>query len=105
MKSRFLPWYGLLGGAAAWSLQLVIGYGIEEAVCPRSGSEPWILAVTLVAGAVAAGSIGAAYRGLRAVEGSIHFLAVTGLLAGCFFLVLIALGGLHLISLDTCRQG
>ena len=23
-------WYGFLGGAAAWALQLVLGYGIEE---------------------------------------------------------------------------
>lgn len=102
---RFLTWYGFLGGAAAWSLQLVLGYGIEEAVCPRGGSEPWLVVVTLVAGALAAGSIGAAYRGLRAPDGSIRFLAVSGLLAGSFFLLLIALGGLQLLSLDSCRQG
>jgi hypothetical protein len=103
--ARLLPWYGFLGAAAAWSLQLVAAYGIEDAACPRGGSEPWLVAVTLAAGALALGSIGAAYRGLRAPDGSIHFLGAAGLAAGLFFLVLIGLGGLQLVSLDPCRQG
>jgi hypothetical protein len=102
---RFLLWYGFLGGAAAWSAQLVAGYGLEEAMCPGGGSEPWIVAVTLAAGAMTAGSLAAAYRFRRTPEGSVHFLAFAGMLAGVFFLVLIALGGLQLLSLDACARG
>jgi hypothetical protein len=102
---RFLVWYGFLGGAAAWSAQLVIGYGLEEAMCPGGGPEPWIVVATLAAAAVAAGSLGTAYRFRRTPEGSVQFLAFAGMLAGAFFLALIALGGLQLLSLDPCRQG
>ncbi|MBA2476373.1 MAG: hypothetical protein H0V40_10520, partial [Actinobacteria bacterium] len=30
---RLLLWFGALGGAAAWALQLAAGYGLEEAGC------------------------------------------------------------------------
>jgi hypothetical protein len=111
MAGRFLLWYGFLGGAAAWSLQLVLGYGIEDSACSGgdSGTKPWIVVATLVLGAVAAGSLGAAFlswRGARRdARGVVRFLAVTGMLAGAFFVVLIALGGLQLVALDSCHQG
>lgn len=111
MIARFLIWYGFLGGAAAWSLQLVIGYELEEAMCSQgnSGSRAWLVAATLVLGAAAAGSLGAAFvswRGLRRdPRGVVRFLAVTGMFAGLFFVVLIALGGLQLLVLDSCHQG
>ncbi|HYZ19022.1 MAG TPA: hypothetical protein VE615_05720 [Gaiellaceae bacterium] len=103
--SRFLVWYGFFGAAGAWSAQLVAGYGLEEALCPGGESAPWIVAVTLAAGLVAAGSIGAAYRGRRTPAGTVQFLSVVGMLAGLFFLLLIALGGLQLLSLESCDQG
>ena len=108
--ARFLVWYGFLGAAAAWSMQLVAGYELEEAMCTQDGSAtPWLVATTLVLAAVAAGSLGAAYLTMRRVRsdptGVVSFLAVTGMFAGAFFLVLIALGGLQLLSLDSCHQG
>jgi hypothetical protein len=111
MARRFLVWYGFLGAALAWSLQLALGYGIEDSACSQgeSGTKAWIVAVTLVLGAVAAGSLGAAFLSWRGAgrdpRGVVGFLAVTGLAAGIFFLVLIALGGLQLLALDSCRQG
>jgi hypothetical protein len=112
MARRFLLWYGFLGAALAWSLQLVIGYSIEDSACSQgaSDSKPWIVIVTLVLGALAAGSLGTAFLTLRGaqsrdVRGGVRFLAVTGLFAGVFFLVLIALGGLQLVALDSCHQG
>jgi hypothetical protein len=112
MARRFLIWYGFLGAALAWSLQLVIGYGIEESACAQGGSdtEPWIVLVTLALGAVAAGSLGAAFLSLRGARnrdarGVARFLAAAGLFAGIFFLVLIALGALQLVALDSCDQG
>ena len=113
MTRRILIWFGFLGGAAAWSMQLVLGYGIEDSACSQgsSGTKGWIVAVTLLLGALALGSTGAAFATWRGVErrgdarGAVGFLALTGMLAGLFFLVLIALGGLQLVSLDSCHQG
>jgi hypothetical protein len=113
MTRRLLMWYGLLGGAAAWSLQLVLGYGIEDSACSQGSSDTkgWIAALTVLLGAAALGSAGAALVTWRGVErrgdarGAVGFLALTGMLAGVFFLVLIALGGLQLLSLDSCAQG
>ena len=68
--ARFLVWYGFLGGAAAWSTQLVAGYGLEESLCPGDAAQTWIIVVTIAAAAVAAGSIAAAVRGLGSPLGS-----------------------------------
>jgi len=109
--ARLLIWYGVFGAALAWSVQLVIGYELDEAMCAQgnSGSKPWLVAATLVLGAAAAGSLGAAFmswRGLRRdPRGVVRFLALAGMFAGLFFIVLVALGGLQLISLDSCHQG
>jgi hypothetical protein len=105
--ARVLLWYGFLGGAGAWALQLVLGYGLEDAMCPQGESPTvWLVVATLVLGAVAAGSLGAAFvTWRRDSAGVVGFLAATGMLAAAFFVVLIALGGLQLLSLDSCRQG
>jgi hypothetical protein len=107
MASRLLFWFGVFGAAGAWTLQLVLGYGLEEARCSQgmSDTELPILVLTIAAAAVAAGSLGAAYRAQSTATGSLRFLAVAGLFAGLFFLILIALGGLQLVSLDSCEQG
>ena len=105
--TRVLVWYGFLGGAAAWALQLVLAYGFEDAMCGQGGSPTvWLVAATLMLGAVAAGSLGAAFvTWRRDSSGVLGFLAATGMFAAAFFVVLIALGGLQLLSLDSCRQG
>jgi hypothetical protein len=112
--ARFLVWYGVAGAAGAWALQLLIGDGVEESACSQgaSSTEPWLLVLTLGLGLVAAGSLGAAFvtwrgvvAGRRDPRGVVRFLAVTGMAAGVFFLVLIALGGLQLVTLDSCDQG
>jgi hypothetical protein len=106
-------WYGFLGGAAAWSVQLVLGYGIEDSACSQGSSDTkaWIVAATVLLGVAALGSSGAAFLTWRwadrrgDVRGAVSFLALTGIFAGAFFLVLIALGGLQLLTLDSCHQG
>lgn len=103
--ARFLVWYGFLGGAAAWSTQLVVGYGLEESLCSAGPAQTWTIVITVAAAAVAAGSIAASSRGLGSREGSTQLLAFAGMIAGAFFLVLIALGGLQLLSLESCSQG
>ena len=112
--ARFLVWYGVAGAVAAWVVQLTLGDGIEESACSQgaSGTEPWLVGFTLALAVVAAGSLGAAFATWRGVaagrrdpRGVVAFLALTGMLAGAFFLVLIALGGLQLLVLDSCAQG
>jgi hypothetical protein len=113
MARPILMWYGFLGGAAAWALQLVLGYGIEESACSQgiSDTKPWITLATVLLGLVALGSSGAAFLTWRWADrrgdarGAVSFMALTGMLAGVFFVVLIALGGLQLLTLDSCRQG
>jgi hypothetical protein len=113
MARPILMWYGFLGGAAAWALQLVLGDGIEESACSQGASDTkaWIVALTLLLGGVALGSSAAAFLTWRWADrrgderGAVSFLALTGIFAGFFFLVLIALGGLQLLTLDSCNQG
>jgi hypothetical protein len=113
MTRPLLMWYGFLGGAAAWSLQLVLGYGIEDSACSQGSSDTksWIVLVTVLLGAAALASSAAAFSTWRWADrrgderGAVTFLAVTGMFAGLFFLVLIALGGLQLVTLDSCHQG
>src|SRR4029453_10970584 len=56
MARPLLMWYGFLGGAAAWALQLVLGYGIKDSACSQGSSDTksWIV---LVAGLLAAGAL------------------------------------------------
>jgi hypothetical protein len=113
MARPLLMWYGFLGGAGAWALQLLLGYGIEEGACYQGSSDTksWIVLVTVLLGGVALGSSAAAFLTWRwadqrgDVRGAVSFLALTGMFAGAFFVVLIALGGLQLLSLDSCNQG
>jgi hypothetical protein len=113
MARPILMWYGFLGGAGAWALQLVLGDGLEESACSQGSpdTQAWIVALTLLLGAVALGSSGAAFLTWRWADrrgderGAVSFLALTGMFAGVFFLILIALGGLQLLALDSCRQG
>ena len=113
-RDRLLIWFGAFGGAAAWTLQLVLGYGLEESLCELGHTETKgpIVVVSLVAAAVSAGAALAAFtiwrsagRKRRDPRGRVRFLALVGMFTGVFFLVLIALGGLQLLSLDSCAQG
>jgi hypothetical protein len=113
MARHLILWYGFLGGAGAWAVQLVLGAGLEDATCSQgsTAAKSWIIVATVLLGAAALGSSAAALASLRWAErrgderGAITFLGLTGMLAGVFFVVLIALGGLQLISLDSCHQG
>jgi uncharacterized membrane protein YidH (DUF202 family) len=113
-RDRVLIGFGALGAATAWALQLVFGYGIEDSMCSvgSTDTQPPIALVTVAAALVALASGLSAYASWRRVEGEwrdprgrVRFLAVTGMIAAGFFLVLIALGGLQLLSLDSCSQG
>lgn len=101
-------WFAFLGPAAAWALQLVVGYGLEEAACAPGSErsdivEPVILVVTVIAAVVA---ITAGVAGFvlwrRAGRGSIAFMAAAGAVSSPIFLVFVLLAGFQLLGLDAC---
>jgi hypothetical protein len=117
-----LLWFGVLAAPLAWVVQLVAGYGLEEAACASDlssspvldvDSEPAIAVVSAVALAVAAAGGLAALAGLLSVRsdpgadprGRLAFMGVFGLLASGVFLAVIALGAVALLSLDVCAPG
>jgi hypothetical protein len=66
-----LLWFATLGGAAAWTLHLFFGWGIEEIACSPASASPdvlglsqtvWIGAVTAVLAAVTVAAGLLAYR-------------------------------------------
>jgi hypothetical protein len=116
-RQRFLIWFGLLGAPVAWTAQLVLGYGFEELAC-SSGSateaiEPFIVALTLAAGALAGASAVAGFAIWRAARtgatedprGRVSFMGFSGLILSLLFLPLIVLSGIQVAALDACVPG
>lgn len=119
--SRLTPlllWTGLLAAPLAWTGQLVVGYGVEEADCSAGGSRwgldttTWELALTIAAGTIAAAGVAAALLTLSRVRGQepdphgrIGFLAGGGVLVSAVFLALIVLGGTAAVYLEPCVPG
>jgi hypothetical protein len=115
-RREFLLWFGLAAPPLAWALQLVVGYGVDDASCAR-GSMRWGIddhvsqaAVLAVAGAIAVAGLLAAVWSFRAVRagrgdarGRAEFLAVTSLSAALLFVLLIAMTGLGVLFLEECR--
>ena len=116
-----LQWIGLLGGAAVWAAQHLIGLGVTQAEC-SSGGERWGIendvwqgallgaSVALVAGAaVAAALVVRATRNTsyeaEAPPGRIRFLAIAALVANLVFVMIIVLDGAASIVTAACRQG
>jgi hypothetical protein len=111
-----LQWIGLLAAPAAWTVQLVLGFGAGLAACEGGGRDidlgAWELGLTVAAAAVAVGGQVAAVLAWRATRGGggtaagrIHFLADAALLANTIFLVAILLGGLTAAAHgNPCRQ-
>jgi hypothetical protein len=92
-------WFGLLGGAIAWSVQLVLGDAFAEVGCEAGGFGGISMLVSL-----------AHLRRLRRAETSepsatrARFMATSGAVASGIFLTLIVMGGVlpHLF-LATCE--
>ena len=114
-------WFGVLGAPAAWALQLVANYSLEEwfACAPSTSSEGQILgrtvpataliitiALTIVALAAAAVSI-AIYRRLPATDGETtvrtKWMALAGVMNGALYLILIVASLGPPLLLDVCE--
>ena len=119
-RLELLQWFGLFGGALAWTVQHVVGYGISDSGCNVAGRQ-WGLplttlqtALSLATGAVVVAAWVAAlvaFRGTRVVDrdapgpsGRIHFFAQAALLGNVLFLVIVVLDGVSSVYHLPCHQ-
>ena len=118
-RLELLQWFGLFGGALAWTVQHVVGYGISDSGCAVAGRQ-WGLSVStmqtvvsLTTGAVVVAAWVAAlvaFRETRIDEkdapgpaGRIHFFAQAALLGNVLFLVIVVLDGVSSVYHLPCR--
>ena len=117
--SRWLPlWFGLLGGQAAWTLQLLVSYYLVSVACLLGPTRfedmgfpdlrVLLNVVTAVAALIALAAGAIAYREWRQSgtderrdltdpNGQRHFLALVGiLLSGLYVVVILLVGTSHL---------
>jgi hypothetical protein len=117
---EFLQWFGLLGAPLAWSVQLVVGFGVTDARC-SPGSAPWGLALDtweislMVAAAAvillaefAAVSLYFATRGVH-YDGPPpvarrHFFVTASSLGNILFLAIVLMSGLAAVYHTPCGQ-
>lgn len=117
-----LLWFGVLGGAVAWTLHTLIGWYLDETVC-RSGHDAllgvplrvFVGVVTLVMLTVAVLATAVAYRMWRQLDGSspadpgeaqreerASFMALVGLGIDLLSVTIILLGGIGVLVFSDC---
>lgn len=124
----WLLWFGVLGGAVAWSLHTVTDWGIDETVC-RSGNDSigpvplrpllFVLAVVFLGFSVAAMAV--AFVQWRRLEGATArdgmadgqvqalrrrraaFMAVIGFVANILFALMLAASAIAILILPACQ--
>jgi hypothetical protein len=119
-RLELLQWVGLLAAPLAWTVQLVVGFGVTQAACGPAGREwgvstrPWEIALAIACGAVALAGQACAlrlFRTLAGVEyddagpaGRLRFFSVAALFGNTLFVVAIALTAAGALAHVTCRQ-
>jgi hypothetical protein len=119
-RGSALLWFGVLAGPAAWSVEIIVGYGVEEIACGTGtvgeeiegiGVEPIIVLLTLFLGAVTAAAGLLAFGCLRrlkasrstAAEGRAEWMAIAGIATSAIFLVLILVNLFSVVFLGVCE--
>jgi hypothetical protein len=118
-RAEFLQWYGLLGAALTWAVQLVLGFGVTVARCGAANAvlgvevKAWELALMSAGIVLALSAEGAALTILwqtRHVdhndpppEGRRHFFVVAAALGNLLFLMIIILSGVGALVHEPCR--
>ena len=115
-----MQWFGLLGGAFAFGVQHVVGYGISDASCNVAGAQ-WGLHTTamqitlsVLAGLVVLAAEAAAVLAFRATEtadkdargpyGRLRFFAQAAMLGNVLFFVVVVLDAVGTVYNLPCRQ-
>jgi len=115
-----LQWFGLFGGALAWTAQLVLGFGLAQAACSPGGSRLGLgtavpqLALTaaaaliIVLAALSALTVALATRGTGydgpSPDGRRRFFALASVGANVLFLAIVLNTGLLAVHHFPCRQ-
>lgn len=118
VNAEFLQWFGLLGAALTWTLQLVIGFGVTIARCGAANAvlgvdlkawEVTLLVVGIVFALLAEGAALTLLWQTRDVDyraappdGRRHFFVVAAALGNLLFLVVIVLSGVGAIVHTPC---
>ena len=119
-RGSALLWFGVLAGPAAWSVEMIVGYGVEEIACSTGsvgqelegvGVEPIIVVLTLFLGAVTAAAGLLAFGCLRrlrasrsaAAGGRAEWMAIAGIATSAIFLVLILVNLFSVVYLGVCE--
>jgi hypothetical protein len=106
-------WFGLLGGAVAWSLHLIISYSLVLPIC-LFGGEILLHLVSLVLAAVCAAALFFAWKALRrsgqpmsaVLEGEGRregFMALLGVVASALFLVAVIVAWVPVFFIGPCE--
>jgi hypothetical protein len=111
-------WFGVLGGPAAWSLQVILGYGAEEIACsPGSRSqelagiriESFIFLVGVVLTLVTLAALLVSIRcfsvhraGDPTTGDRAKWMGIAGIMVSVLFLIAIANGFAPLLFLEEC---
>jgi hypothetical protein len=115
-RLELLQWYGLFGGALAWTTQHVVGYFASHAGCGHAGLHPavWQIGLGLgAAGAVLAAEAAsfAVYRATSTVDhdaagplGRLRFFATAALLGNVLFLMIVILDAVGSVAELPCRS-
>jgi hypothetical protein len=114
-RLEILQWYGLFGGALAWTTQHVVGYFTSHAGCAHSGLHPaiWQVALAVGAGAAVLAAEAAAFTVYRATSdvdhdapgplGRLRFFATAALLGNVLFLMIVILDLVGSVAELPCR--
>jgi hypothetical protein len=114
-----MQWFALLGAPLAWTVQLVVGFGVTQTWCAPVDriwgvdATPWQVGLAVACGAVALAAQACAlvlFRSLRGVahddagpEGRLYFFSVAALLGNTLFLTAIAVTAVGVLAHDACR--
>jgi len=116
----WLLWFAVLGGVAAWTVHLLVAWGLEEIACASGSRSSDILGVplaaviaaaTLLPLAVAVAALVVAWRLWRRTEaaadgevrmGRASFMALVGLWADALFTLNILYGAVALLFIRPC---
>jgi hypothetical protein len=114
-RLEILQWYGLFGGALAWTTQHVVGYFASHAGCGHAGLHPaiWQVALGLGAGVAVLAAEAAAfvvYRATSGVDGDaagplgrLRFFATAALLGNALFFMIVILDVVGSVAELPCR--
>jgi hypothetical protein len=118
LDPRRLVWFGVGGGAIAWTLQHVAGILLRLAACNAINQNDalpahvWTVVATASAATVAVAAEATAlvlYLRFREQDGEpppsrVRFLSIVGLAVNPLFLAIILMSGLGSVLMQTCHQ-